>query len=275
MKTRRAGFTLIEVLVAILLLVLISGIVYASFSSVMDVTEMARDAKEELHLRQFLLRSFTNNLACVFTDQGQQDPQFQLLGTSGTKMKSGAVSLDFCSSAALQGSSAPPGMLKTVHYGLRRSDNNAGKTAGVTAAPLALEANETLIVTPASDLFLSSTKKTSSSGKDSKSLALEGAASPSWSMPVEAADFSYYDGKEWSADWDSIAMGRMPWAIRVRINFVRNTTENAEERTLDDGADFDLTVPVPLGMGIKTDATSWMQYVASNQGNPRGDPPPQ
>jgi len=62
------GFTLIEVLVAITLLTVITGIVYSSFSSVATGIQDTRLASAELQLRQYLTQSFSTNLAQVSED---------------------------------------------------------------------------------------------------------------------------------------------------------------------------------------------------------------
>lgn len=64
----RDGFTLIELLVAIALLMVITGIVYSSFSTVATSIEDTRLASAELQLRQYLTQSFTSNLSQISED---------------------------------------------------------------------------------------------------------------------------------------------------------------------------------------------------------------
>lgn len=57
------GFTLIEILVAIALLVIVLGIVYGAYSSVVLSVERTREASERLKTTQFIVRGFSMNLA--------------------------------------------------------------------------------------------------------------------------------------------------------------------------------------------------------------------
>ena len=59
------GFTLLEVLVAVSILVVVVGIVYASFAAVGNATEISRTRAEELRTEQFLARNFATNLSTV------------------------------------------------------------------------------------------------------------------------------------------------------------------------------------------------------------------
>ena len=111
---KSGGFTLIEVLVAISLLVVICSIVYASLVSVLNVTELAREQTDELHLRQFLTRSLTNSFSTVFCDESLQDSQY-VFQTIIDKQSQSAV-IRFVSSAPLMGNRGMPGALKQVQY---------------------------------------------------------------------------------------------------------------------------------------------------------------
>ncbi|MBN2310637.1 MAG: prepilin-type N-terminal cleavage/methylation domain-containing protein, partial [Candidatus Hydrogenedentes bacterium] len=66
---RQGGFTLLEILVAVFILAVIVGIVYATFATVANTVTAARVSAEELRLRQFLLRSFETNLGSVYADR--------------------------------------------------------------------------------------------------------------------------------------------------------------------------------------------------------------
>ncbi len=61
--TYSRGFTLIEIMVAITLLVIVLGIVYGAYSSVVMSVERTRDASERLKTMQFIVRGFSANLA--------------------------------------------------------------------------------------------------------------------------------------------------------------------------------------------------------------------
>ena len=63
---RHAGFTLIELMVAIVILSVIPSVVYISFDSVSRSTEPARSVQAELKWRIHLSRSLSENLAQAY-----------------------------------------------------------------------------------------------------------------------------------------------------------------------------------------------------------------
>jgi prepilin-type N-terminal cleavage/methylation domain-containing protein len=76
----RRGFTLLEVLVAMSILIIIVAVVYASFASVTDTISVARVRTEEMRLRQFLERSIRTNLTSVYVDRAYEQQVFQFVG---------------------------------------------------------------------------------------------------------------------------------------------------------------------------------------------------
>ena len=103
-----------------------------------------------------------------------------------------------------------------------------------------------------------------------------GEVTPTWSIPVEALSFLYFDGQNWVEEWNSMNLMRMPWCIRIRVNFVRSAEESSEggARTLvpEDEGDFQMYVPIPLAMGVRSDAATWQQILsgASSSGLNQG-----
>jgi len=78
--------------------------------------------------------------------------------------------------------------------------------------------------------------------------------SPAWTVPIQSVDITYFDGEEWIDTWDSLAIGHLPWSIRVRLNFARTDEELEADRKegidIEEDPDFDLIVPIPLGSGV-------------------------
>ena len=110
------GFTLIEILIAITLLVVIMTIIYACFLTVTESVSMGRITLEELRLRQFLVRSFTSNFATAFADLDYQNTQFLFEGINNDGIDGPEDSVTFCSTAPLVGGMSLPGDLKLVQY---------------------------------------------------------------------------------------------------------------------------------------------------------------
>lgn len=273
-----AGFTLVEMLVAVTILVVVVTIAYSTLSSVITATEQARTAAEELRLRQFLARSFEANFSTVYTDPGMMDERYAFIGKEGGGAGGKMDSVEFCSSAPIMGSLAPPGLLKLVRYtaasggeaeygmgGLSEDEQDAFESGPKLAT------KEALIVEGASDESLGQTRLSgftnqeggagNRAGTTGEVLNMDDMDGPEWSVPISSLDLAYFDGEEWQEEWDSIAMGRLPWCVRIRINYARTDAEQNADRTaglsVEEDPDYEGIIPIPLGVGTTTDATTW------------------
>lgn len=265
-----AGFTLLEILIAISVLVVVVGIVYECLEAVTNATETARLQETELRARDFLLRNFSSSLSSLFVDPGFQNSQCQLIGKKGTN---GIDSLEFCSSAPLMGGASEPGLLKRVTYG--EAEDGAAEGQGAFAAenggrPSRLfEARERLIREPSELVVLASSgaleRQLRSVMSSDDLIEPPGGVTPTWTLPVEAVSFLYFDGQDWLEEWDSMGMMRLPWCIRIRVNFARPPDEEADggprALTVEDEGDFQMYVPIPLASGVHTDAATWLQIL--------------
>ena len=63
---RCSGFTILEILIAITILVIVMGIVYTMFSSVSGSVDNLRSKRPEIQQINFLLRRLTENLAAAY-----------------------------------------------------------------------------------------------------------------------------------------------------------------------------------------------------------------
>ncbi|GMV91959.1 MAG: hypothetical protein AMXMBFR82_17370 [Candidatus Hydrogenedentota bacterium] len=267
---KRAGFTLIEVLIAISILSVIVLVLYASFSSVTNTMEAARVSSEELRLRMFLQRSFRSNLMSIYTDRTMENEVFRFVGVDDETRDGPNDNLRFVSVNTLMGGKALPGDLKEVRYGTiggEESEFNPIDFNEDSDSPLddqlKLQALETPIFgSNAQELdeetgFLKPSEESESSMGIGETPTYE---APSWSVPIRTVDFSYFDGLEWVDEWDSQLVGRIPWCVRVRINFARTEEQLEEEKRerLDilEYPDFDMVVPLPPGLGTTQDARS-------------------
>lgn len=276
----RAGFTILEILVAITLLVVIMSIVYVTFSTVIQSTEDARAASHEMRMRQFLTRSFMGNLAqasegwspgAAFRTAGlspeagaEGDPvigrgkmRYWLDGTS--------TSLTFVSTAPLSGSTGLPGSAKLVTYelGSEQSEEEATDiltdfgeepqaTLKVTETPLALSGSGFGTPLGAVDFTREEVAETAER---------IGMKSSGWNIPVESILFQYFDGEDWVDAWDSLEYGRLPWAVDVRINFPGPPEEEgfATELDPDEEPDFRLVFIVPAGAGVHDEPPDYVR----------------
>ncbi len=230
MMRRARGFTLLELLVAISVLTLVVGIVYATFASVTDSMAMARDSADRMSYRMALRRNLTENLGAVYADAAGNREEFQLVGTDESGQYGPADTLRFCTSLPMPGAYALPGVMKLVQYRLvASSDVDAAATGYPGDDPerpgMALQITE-------SPLAYEEGVEGAVSGSDQLPMVQR-------AIPVASFDVLYFDGlsQEWKQDWDSLSEQRLPWAVWVRVNFPRSE----EERATDSAAGVDLT----------------------------------
>ena len=262
------GFTLMEILVAISILAVIVTLVYESFAAVTDATAAARTSAEQLRLRQFLARNLSQNLSTVYVDPAYSNEQLQFVGMSGKGVSGSSDWVEFCSSAPLIGGMAPPGFFKRVHYGISENSGadrglgslNSEGADDLSGSTATFEASESLVAI------------SSPSGNDTNSMKAQASQiaevvfgeglSPTWSVPVSEVQISYFDGQQWQPEWDSMDLGRMPWCVRIRINFAKTKAEEGAgfgRTSIDEDPDFEMYVPIPMGSGVLTDASMWQQ----------------
>ncbi len=259
----RRGFTLLELLVAVVILSVVVAVVYASFASVLNSVDAARVGAEEMRLREFLIKSFSTNLSTVYVDPYMEQEVFQFIGEDERGPHGPADTLRFCSTAPLLGGMALPGDIKEVIYsvtdekpedelnlGLDEGENSAGdeyrgRMLVSTEVPL-LGANvqglegDTGFFEPDSDYV-----------------------APSWSVPIRTFDVKYYDGEEWVDDWNSVEMGLLPWCVQIQINFARTPDQLEAERAagVDPEEDPDLTLVLPIPVGLGQTESSVRQFL--------------
>ena len=115
-SSRQQGFTLLEVLIVLVLFTVITAIIYATFSTVVNSSEAVRTDVERLRLQEYLVRSMTTNLSTVYTDVLDEDANFNFIGIDFENEDGPADSLTLCSTAPLIGGFSLPGDLKLVTY---------------------------------------------------------------------------------------------------------------------------------------------------------------
>ncbi len=284
----RRGFTLLEVLVAMSILIVIVAVVYASFASVTDTISVARVRTEETRLRQFLERSLRTNLTSVYVDRAYEQQVFQFVGINDQNTEGPRDSLRFVSTNQLMGGLALPGDFKEVRLEVfggeegrvqltadQKREREAYESMDMNPDQAKLEATETPLLASNAQAIDTETgnidlddagsqqqgfdqrrKQNSSQNADPNQNAAMYQA-PSWSVPIRTLDIAYFDGVEWVEEWDSTTMGRLPWCVQIRINFARTDEEIQREIDqnidIEDSPDFEMVVPLPIALGQQTD----------------------
>jgi prepilin-type N-terminal cleavage/methylation domain-containing protein len=282
----KSGFTLIEIMVAVALFAVITGIVYSSFFSVVESTEDTRLKAEELRLREFLTYTITNNLAQAYGDwrpgaalhemasdvRNEADTRiadamseegstsrYWMEGVDGTGPYGPADTLTFTSSAPLTGGMALPGFMKQVTLEIQQGESDeelkfGGEGPDAEPPRLTLEMTETPSL-EGPDAMDTLAGRGGIDKRDAEDLVDDvGFDAPGWSVPIRTLDIQYFDGEEWVDDWDSFEEGRLPWSIHFRINFARPIDEikalQSEGIDFIEDPDFQMIVTIPAGMGI-------------------------
>jgi prepilin-type N-terminal cleavage/methylation domain-containing protein len=243
-RRRKQGFTLLELLVAMLVLVVITIMVHMTFASVTDTMAAARDESDRLLVRQALHRSLKMNLASVYADQSCLMSEFAFLGETGDGAFGPADTLRFVAALPMPGAYALPGEMKVVEYALVPESDLDWAAMGYPGDP----------ERPAMALVISEypVQRQDDLGGD-----LSGTAELPVSeraVPVASFDVQFFDGmtEEWLTDWDSLAEQRLPWAVWVRVNFPRGTEEAppVQEDGGFEAADLDVMIPLAPGAGL-------------------------
>lgn len=250
-RALNAGFTLIEVMVAMTILVVLVGGVYVCFASVADTADIARTASEELRLKQFVWNHLRDHLSSISPKIGGE---YALVGEDDSGPYGDADTLRFTTSLPMAGAKSLPGMAKTVEYyiddpsyedtsGFRTFDEEPeqaieGVSLFITESPLRLLAGEE------GELF----QEEGPDGEEEGQWERE--------ITIRSINFEYYDGEaeEWAEDWNSAELGILPWAVRVQVNLAKSEEQlYAEARAgVDPRVDFDLEMIVVLPAGAGT-----------------------
>lgn len=254
------GFTIIELMVSIAVLSVIVAIVAASLIAVADTSEIAREAAQELRVRQFISRSLNINLTSLYVDPACVVPDYKLVGVNEDGAYGPADTISFCVALPMPGTRSLPGVIRRVSYGAatgyESSDaQNVAGTAGLgdeeTQYASSSESKEEMIL-------LIRQEPLTVSDPDSTGLDLENEEKElvEQQVPIRSIDIEYYHGykEEWVDEWDSETEGFLPWAVHIKINFARSHDENSalmgQGIDPDDDPDFDMTFVLPIGAGV-------------------------
>jgi hypothetical protein len=242
-------------LVAMATLVVILGMVYGAFSSVVSATETARTTAEELRIRQFLTREMTTTFSTAYTNwtSAQLSADLAFFGETGDGPEGPQDAIQFVSTAPVAGAKAMPGDLKIVSYAIIDQSEAESALAPTDEAPE--DQPRFLLQSMETPILAGGIEDLEDLGDEIGDIETEGDyVSPSWSVPVSSFDLAYYDGEEWQEEWDSSVEGMMPWCLRVRINFAKSDEERGEDIRQgfdpEEDPDMELVLPIPTGIGI-------------------------
>jgi prepilin-type N-terminal cleavage/methylation domain-containing protein len=260
------GFTMLELLVAMTVLTVVVSIVYVSLTTVLDTAEVARDSAEQIRFRQYIWRSFSENLTAVYSDAACQSPEYQLIGTNVDGPYGPADALRFCTSLPLSGPQALPGLLRVVTYETSELSEAEEESEMALVDTMTGEARQGLtLIIREEPLVLEdvtdSTRREDARASASTQLSFQQDLSElpppvERRIPIGSIDITYFnpDTKEWDEEWDSMAQARIPWAIRVRINFSRTESQLRADMAagidLREHPDMDMTIAIPMGAGV-------------------------
>ncbi len=283
--SRRAGFTILELLVAMALLAIVVSIVYMTFSTVIQSTEDARAASFEIRTRQFLARSFTANLtqategwlpgaayrgAELAAPEGSED--VPAIGSGKTRywLDGTSDSLTFVSTAPLAGATGLPGYTKLVTYeviyeGTEEEGHDLLTDFGLEPEA-SLEVRETPLALSGSGLGVNLGLGDFTREDVTESAEMIGMESVGWDIPIESLEFQYFDGENWLDSWDSSESGRLPWAVDIRINFpVSPEEEFATGFESEKEPDVHFVFTIPAGAGIRDEPPDYVRPTESRR----------
>lgn len=251
----RGGFTMLEVLVAVVILAMICAIVYTSFASVTSTSDIAREAAADLRFQTYIYNSFSENMSSIYTDPPCLQASYALVGEDESGPFGPADVLTFCTSMPMPGATALPGVLRKVRYELVPEDDEAVGRMDIMTIDSAIQSPGGRMMLQVSEMPLVPQEEEEDIMSDD---ALSSEQARVRQIPVASFDARYYDGvdEEWKDDWDSVDVMRMPWAIEVRINLARSEEQlqvmYAQGIDLQEFPDLLMTFPCPVGAGVLT-----------------------
>ena len=255
---RRAGFTLIELLVAIVVLAIVTGIVFVAFASVADTAAIARENTQRVHLQQYLWRHLSTNLRATYVDAGCIEVSYAFIAKDGEDVFGAADTLSVTVALPMDGPRSLPGVFKRITYEVAEPSFDGGllTDAAVTTDPEELDTGAARVLRITEQPFVLAEYSEIQESPDAIRFdEFEGSQQLAQvrQVPIASFDLSFSDGTEWVEQWDSLQLGMLPWAVRVRANFPRTDEERSADMAagidFQEEADLDLVITLPLGAG--------------------------
>ena len=245
---KKAGFTLLELLIAVTVLVVIVGLVYGSFSSASLTMPLARADAERLRFRQILWRSFSGNLQSIYADAACLQEELQFLGENKDGGFGPADQLRFVSALPMPGATALPGILRVVSYTVTsRAETDSAIAA---ALPVTGSGSDTIL------LIREEPYQLQSQGFYNDARSASGEVFEQ-AVPIASMNIQYFDPskKEWQDQWNSLEERRIPGGIWIRINFARTEEDRQADYAagidLNEHPDFEFMLSFPMGRNVE------------------------
>lgn len=240
---RKNSFTLIEVLLAISIIVMIMGTVYAFYSHSVKMTQMARARMQDSQLARVLLFKIASELRAVTTSGSRFN----------TVMTGEADSIDFITTVVpsrlvfFPQDITDKGRviehdLRMVQYSLGRDEDDEDKILGLRRDELRCLLTPMVEEKSANELTpeeIEEAKKDQKKFKFSLGMDSNEAVSDQplivqaiLSDRIKYLRFDYYDGKQWLRRWDPTEPDAIPRAVKVTIGFTEVTREEFQHEQL-------------------------------------------
>jgi type II secretion system protein J len=220
---RAAGFTLLEIMIAVSILAIIVLVLYGSFSTVVNSVERVDEDQVQLRIADFLVSHFEQNISGAYLAPfGVAAQGVEFIGEDAEETDGRQVdTLTFYTTAARMGGGALPGDTKQVAYALIEGDDGRHMFTVYEKPRLLLPMRD-------------------DSGGD-------WSGQPQWTVPMASLDFQYYDGSEWLYEWNSGRMGRLPRAVKIEVHFFGEEFEWFVDRLGMPKPVLVMVVSIPLG----------------------------
>lgn len=196
----RRGFTLLEILVASVIMTMIFTIVFGTFFYTLNNAENLEERTALYHRASYILNNISQSVESAFVpfagaylDEESEVSAFKGEGDSVDEFAADSLKM-FTSNARFANEA---GKISYVSYEVSRADE-----IGV-AEWLKDEHNPLILICKAEPFLLAA--------DDSEEL------DPRWSLNVRSVNFQYSDGSDWTDDWIYEDQGILPDAVKIEI----------------------------------------------------------
>ena len=240
---KRKSFTLIEVLLAVSIIMMIMGTVYAFYTHSVKVTQMAKAKMQDSQLARVLLFKIAAELRALTTS-----------GSRFTTVMSGeAESIEFITTVVpsrlvffpqdiTDGGRVIEHDLRLVHYSLGRDEDDEENILGIRRDELRCLLTPIIDEKSASELTpeeIEEAKEDQRKFKFSLDSDSDQAVSEQplisqviLSDRIKYLRFDYYDGTQWLNRWDPTEPDTIPRAVKVTIGFTQVSEEEYRREQL-------------------------------------------
>jgi len=241
---------MIELLVSVAILATITTIVFVSFDTVTRTVAQARDNADRLRFRQYIWRSFSENIASIYTDASCEQSVYAFEGVDEEGPFGPADTMRFVTALPMPGAASLPGVLRTVEYTVvEPTEEESGDQFDIDQT-LEAEGPQVMLEIRETPLVLDETAMEVNADAMNEMARVR-------HIPVRSVDVTYYDVEEedWVDEWDCLDKGVLPWAAHIKVNLARSEEELEAQYEQgidpDEDPDLDMMFAIPLGAGVE------------------------